>query len=324
MVHSVRVTVSRGPVIESEHTVHAVVSDADGPVTVHGDPDRPVIARSAIKSIQAVPLLRTGAAEAFDCSDEEIALACSSHSGEPAHVEAVAAWLERLDLGPEALECGPDLPIDADARAAVHRAGGGPEALFNCCSGKHAGFLTVARHLGFDPAGYIRPDHPVQRLVTEAIESFTGHSVAGQTPGRDGCAIPTFAIPIRRLARGMARLVRPDGLDAETTAAAERLVAAPQGRQFWVAGTGRHEVHLGELVAEPLVVKAGAEGVFMAAVPSLGVGVALKVADGASRAAEVGISAVLADLGLVDPGAVSAPVKNKSGTVVGAVEAVRP
>ncbi|MEM7273243.1 MAG: asparaginase [Actinomycetota bacterium] len=315
-----RILVTRGPVVESEHRVDAVVVGRDGTILADGDPQRAVIPRSAIKFVQAVPLLRSGAADRFDVTEEEVVLACSSHSGEPAHVAAVAAWLDRLGFGPADLACGPDLPMSAAAAAELHRIGEGPAVLYNCCSGKHAGFLTVIRHLALDPAGYVEPEHPLQRLVTEAIEEFTGHRLADQTPGRDGCAIPTFAVPLVGLAGAMQRLVDPVGLDPATASAAARLVAAPQGRQFWIAGTGRHEVTLGDAIAEPLVVKTGAEGVFVAGLPDRGLGIAVKVADGATRAAEVAISAVLARLGILDQGAVSRAVTNTSGDVVGRIE----
>ena len=311
---------TRGPVEESEHRVHGVISDLSGPVAVWGEQDRPVIPRSAIKFIQAIPLVRTGAAERYAVSDIELALACSSHSGEAAHVDAVRSWLQRIGLDESALECGPDMPI----AGAGDRVGLTPEAIYNCCSGKHAGFLTVAKHLGIDHRGYIEPDHPIQQLVTEAIQDLTGQDLSGQTPGRDGCAIPTFSIPLADLARSMAQLTRPDTLsqplvDKATDVAAERLIVAPNGRQFWISGTGRHEVFLGDTIAEPIMVKAGAEGVYMAALPERGLGFACKAEDGASRAAEVAISAMLSWIGALEADKVAKDVTNKSADVVGRI-----
>lgn len=315
-----RIVVTRGPVEESEHQVHGVISDLTGPVAVWGDQDRSVIPRSAIKFIQAMPLLRTGAAAHYDVSEIELALACSSHSGESAHVDAVRAWLSRIGLDETALECGPDMPI----AGAGDRPNLTPEPIYNCCSGKHAGFLTVAQHLGIDHRGYIEPDHPIQQLVTEAIQDLTGRDLSGQIPGRDGCAIPTFAIPLTDLARSMARLTRPDALAPElvergTDIAATRLMDAPNGRQFWISGTGRHEVFLGEAITEPLMVKAGAEGVYMAALPERGIGFACKAEDGASRAAEVAISAMLSWAGALPAERVAKDVTNKSDDTVGAI-----
>ncbi|MEM7324717.1 MAG: asparaginase [Actinomycetota bacterium] len=313
-----RIVVTRGPVAESEHRVHGVIADVNGPRAVWGDRTRAVIPRSAIKFIQAVPLVRTGAAKRFNVTDIELALACSSHSGEAAHVDAVRAWLARIGLDESALECGPDDPIAGPG----DRVGLSPEPIYNCCSGKHTGFLTVARHLGMDHRGYIEPDHPVQKLVTEAIEDVTGVDLSNQTPGRDGCAIPTFAIPLIDLATAMARLTGPERLSPElrasgTDEAARRLIEAPNGRQFWISGTGRHEVFLGDAVAEPLMVKAGAEGVFMAALPERGIGLACKAEDGGQRAAQAGISAMLAWVGALAEDRVAAAVHNKSDDLVG-------
>ncbi len=314
------VELSRGPWVESVHRVDAVVAGPNGRSTAWGDHDRPVIARSALKFVQALPLLRTGAADRYEVSDRELVLACSSHSGEPPHVEAVRSWLHRLGLDEGALDCGEDVPLGAEAAIEHHRHGRGPSPLLNCCSGKHAGFLTVARHLGVDPAGYIEPDHPVQLLVTEAVEQLTGQSLRGHEPGRDGCGIPAFAVPLVALADAMRKLVTPgqlSAIDEATRPAGARLIDAVVGQEFWISGTGRHEVTLGRQVTEPLLVKTGAEGVFMAALPARGIGMALKVADGAGRAAEVAISALLAELGVLGPEAVERAIHNKAGTEVG-------
>lgn len=319
-----KIAVTRGEAVESTHVVDAVVADLDGPVAVWGRPDRLVIARSALKFVQVLPLLRTGAAHRFGVTDIELALACSSHSGEPAHVDAVRAWLHRIGLDEDALACGPDVPLGSQALIEHHRAHREPAAVLNCCSGKHVGFLTVARHLRLDHRGYIEPDHPVQRLVTAAVAEMTGQDLAGQRPGRDGCGIPTHAIAVASLAGAMARLVSPRALDRETERAARRLIEVPAGRQFWISGTGRHEVALGEAIDEPLLVKTGAEGVFLAGLPERGLGLALKVADGASRASEVAVSALLAHLGALSPDLVERPVLNKAGVEIGAITVADP
>ena len=319
-----QIEVSRGPVVESVHHVDAVVVGTDGPRLVWGDGTRPTVPRSAVKFLQAIPLLRTGAADRFGVDDDELALACSSHSAEPAHVAAARAWLARIDLDERALACGPDLPIDESARIAHVRSGGVPEPVFNCCSGKHAGFLAVCRHLGFDHDGYVEPDHPVQRLVGEAVAEFCRFDVADQEPGRDGCGIPTWAIPLDHLAGAMARLVTPAGLTGSTAAAAARLVAAIPSRAWWVSGTGRHEVEVTALADEPVLIKAGAEGVFLAGLPRRGLGMAVKAVDGSSRAAELGVSTVLAHLGVVPVDATRRPVCNKAGAVVGTMAARGP
>ncbi len=320
-----RVELTRGDVVESVHHVDVVIADRSGSAVVWGDADRAVIPRSSIKFVQALPLLATGAADRFDLTDVELALACSSHSGEAAHVDAVRSWLDRIGCAEADLECGPSVPIGDQAAIDHHRAAATASPILNCCSGKHAGFLTTARHLGVDTAGYIEPDHPVQQLVTRAIEELTGYRLGSQRPGRDGCGIPTYAIPLSGLAGSMSRLVTGEGLVPDFAHPARRLTAVPQGRQFWISGTGRHEVLLGEAIDEPLVAKIGAEGVFMVGLPDRGLGIALKVADGAPRACEAAVSATLAWLGVLDEEAVDSALRpglvedlrNKAGAVTG-------
>lgn len=317
------VTVTRDPVVESRHRVDAVIAGPEGVVTSWGQADRPTLARSGLKLVQALPLVRTGAADRFGLSPEELTLACSSHNGEPAHIERVTAWLKRIGLDESALECGPALPRPESALVEHLQAGGQSTRVAHNCSGKHTGFLTVARHLGVDPGGYVEPDHPVQVLVTEALSELCQVDVSDQQPGRDGCGIPTWAVPLAALAGAMARLVQPTGarpaLAPETVTAAGRLVEAVAPRAWWLSGTGRHEVEVADQATEPVVLKAGAEGVFMGALPGQGLGIAVKAADGAARAAEVGISAVLAHLGALPSSAVDQVVHNSQGLAVGSI-----
>ncbi len=311
-----RVQVSRDSA-ESEHLVDVCVSSVSEAVSSWGESDRAVIPRSSIKPIQVLPLVRTGAADAFDVSTTELTLGAASHSGEVAHVEAVDAWLARIELDRSALECGADRPISVDEADRLLRAGDSFEAIHNCCSGKHAGFLTIARHLGVDPAGYIDREHPVQQLVTDAIAEFTGVDVHSLSSGVDGCGIPTFAIPLDALALSMARLVSFDD------PATQRVTSALSANPFWISGTDRCEVRLVDQATEPLVIKAGAEGVYMAGLPDRGLGIALKARDGASRAAEAAVAAVLAELGVVPESASASTITNKAGTVVGAMKVQR-
>ncbi len=304
-------------VVESVHLVDAVVATTDGPTQVWGDVDAPIIPRSAIKPIQVIPLVRTGAAAAYGVSDVEVSLGAASHSGEPDHIVAVGQWLERIGCSTDDLECGPDRPISVPAADALLSQGEPFGQIHNCCSGKHAGFLTTARHLGFDTAGYIDREHPVQQLVTEAIEEFTGASLSDATNGADGCGIPTFTFPAQQLAHAMARLVTPTAMDAETAAAAERVVASMSENIWWMSGTGRAEHDLGQQASERIVLKGGAEGVFMAALPDRGLGIALKARDGAHRAVDSAMAFVLAHLGVVPEAATRAQITNKAGRVVG-------
>lgn len=317
---SFTIEVVRGGVVESSHVIHAVVADRQGRLEAWGDRHRPTIARSSIKAVQALPLVTTGAADAFAVTVEELALACASHSAEPEHVVAVEAWLTRLGLSEADLECGDDVPLGTGAKRAFVRAQGEPHALLNCCSGKHAGFLAVHRHLGEPLAGYIDRNAAIQRLVTEATEICTGYDLSNQRPGVDGCGIPVFAVPLQNLALAMARLVDPVDLPDAYAAAAPRVVEAAQ-RSFWVSGTGRTEHQVEEQATEPVVLKAGAEGVFMGAFPERGLGIALKAADGSSRGSHAAIRAVLRHFGVLpvleDPR--GEPLHNKAGTRSGEV-----
>lgn len=310
--------------LESAHLVDVVVRTREDLLSYWGEPTREVLARSSLKPIQVLPLLTSGAADAFDVTDTEIALAAASHSSEDPQVEAVAAWLARIGLGADALECGPGRPLSLRQSDLLIARGTTLQPIHNCCSGKHAGFLTIARHLDVDPRGYSDRDHPVQRLVTAAIEEWSGVTIHDQASGVDGCGIPTFALPLDALAGSMARLVDPVDLDKPLREAAARVVDSLSKNPYWVSGTDRREVELTEGASEPLVIKTGAEGVFMAALPERGIGIALKVRDGAVRAADLAIAAVLESLGVIPSGHAGAPVTNAAGTVVGTMQAHLP
>ncbi len=325
----VLVEVSRGDMVESHHRGAAAVVSADGRLAAAwGDVERPVYARSAIKPLQALPLIETGAAEHFRLGDAEIALACASHGGEAAHIERVAAWLERIGLDVEHLECGPHLPFDESAAATLLRSGRRASALHNNCSGKHAGFLTTAVHLGEQNRGYIRPEHPVQRRLRQLLEELSGVDLAHAPTGVDGCGMPVIAMSLRATATAMARLAAPDVLSAARAAAARRIVAAMTAAPFMVAGSGHFCTRVMAQAGAAVVVKTGAEGVFTAALPRQGVGVALKIEDGAGRAATVAIGAILRHLGALtetDCRALSEvlepPVLNRAGEPVGRMRA---
>jgi L-asparaginase II len=294
----VLVVTTRGEMVESRHTGAAAVVDAAGHVVrAWGDVDAPVFARSAIKPLQALPLVETGAADRFGLGHVEIALACASHRGEAFHVETVRRWLERVDLGPQDLECGAHAPGNAAAVAALIRAGEPPSALHNNCSGKHSGFLTTARHLGEPTRGYIAPDHPVQRRVRTVLEEMSGLDLARAPSGTDGCGIPVIGISLRGMARAMARLADPKGFSADRAAAGKRILDAMAESPLMVSGTGTFNTLVMTAAGDTVRLKTGAEGVYCAVLPGLGYGVALKIDDGASRASEVAVGAILDGLG---------------------------
>lgn len=297
MTDSVLVEVLRGDVVESVHRGCVAVVDADGGTALEiGDIERPVFPRSAVKAIQALPLVETGAADAYGFKDKELALACASHSGEAAHVELAGAMLATAGLDVDALECGAHWPSQQEATVKLARSGGSPTALHNNCSGKHSGFLCACCHSGLDYHGYVKADHDCQKMVCEALEGVTGARHGADNRGIDGCSIPTYAVPLKNIAHGFARMATGIGLAPERAKAARRLMEACMAEPFYVAGSGRADTKLMESAPGRIFVKIGAEGVFCAALPELGLGIALKCDDGAGRAAEVMVAAVLAKL----------------------------
>jgi len=297
MSNPVLVEVTRGPRVESRHRGAIAVVEADGSrVAAIGDVDEAVFPRSAVKAIQALPLVESGAAEAYGFGAAELALACASHAGEPRHVETASAMLAAAGRTAADLECGTHMPTSSVAERALIRAGHPAGPLHNNCSGKHAGFICTACHLGLDPRGYVLPDHPVQRDVTAALADLTATPLGAENRGVDGCSIPTYAIPLDRLARAFARMATGEGLAPLRAAAAKRLLAACMAEPFMVAGTGRFCSDVMPLFPGRLFVKTGAEGVYCAAVPELGLGVAIKADDGGTRAAETAMAATIAAL----------------------------
>lgn len=300
-MNPVLVELWRGSAVESRHAGALAVLDADGaPVLSVGDVDRPVFPRSAVKALQALPLVASGAAERLGLGDDELALACASHNGEPAHVHTAAAMLAKAGLDEHALECGTHWPMLETAGRALAARGALPGPLHNNCSGKHAGFVCLActMNAGADAReftrGYVKPEHPVMREVAAALQAATGCDLARAPRGVDGCSIPTHAIPLRALALGFARFGSGTGLGDAHARAARRLRGAVARAPFMVAGSRRWDTHVMQRLGERVFCKVGAEGVYCAALPERGLGVALKIDDGTSaRAAEVAMAATL-------------------------------
>lgn len=297
MENPVLAEVTRGAVVESRHRGAAIVVDADGGVVLAlGDVARPVFPRSAVKAIQALPLFESGAADRYGLTDPEISLAVASHSGEPAHAETALGMLRKAGREAGCLECGAHWPVNEAAARALSRAGQEPSALNNNCSGKHAGFVCLACELDEDPAGYVKPGHAVQQAVRAALEEVTGAAHSAEAMGIDGCSIPTYAVPLKALALGFARLGSGHGLGPQRAEAARRIRQAVAAHPFMVAGTGRFDTRAMELLRERIFIKTGAEGVYCGAIPELGYGIALKCDDGAGRASEVAMAALIARL----------------------------
>ena len=220
------VRVWRGDWVESQHRGAWALVDTSGRIIdAAGDVQARVFARSSLKSLQALPLLESGAAQRFGLSEVDVALALSSHNGEACHTEPVAALLARLGLSVEALRCGPQPPSDPTARKELERRGAKPSALHNNCSGKHAGFLCLACHLGAAPEEYLNPESPVQVAVRAAVEEMTGVLPGELSTAIDGCSAPTFRMPLVRLATAIARVANPENLPAVRRAACERMLA---------------------------------------------------------------------------------------------------
>lgn len=282
--------VTRGGIVESRHRgAYAVVDHGGHVVAAEGGIAAAVYPRSAIKAFQCLPVLESGAADRFGFTEEEIALCCSSHNGEAEHVRVARAMLAKAGNGEDLYECGAHWPFHEDTRFHLIRQGEACGPVHNNCSGKHAGMLALARQIGVDPQGYTRPDHPVQRLIAERIGALCDVDLAHQPVGIDGCSVPTWAIPLKNLALGFARFAAADD------AACQRIIAAVRAHPFMVAGSGDFDTLLMEALPR-VFVKTGAEGVYCACIPHAGLGVALKIDDGASRAAEVAIASVLSGL----------------------------
>lgn len=326
MDNPVLVEVLRGNTVESRHRGAIAVSDAAGKlVLAAGDVERPSFARSAVKPIQALPLLATGAADRFRLGPKEIALACASHHGEKAHTEVVGAWLARIGLSDRDLECGAHLPYDTPTAHALLRAGKAPCPLHSNCSGKHSGFLTTAAHMGEQTRGYIGYEHSVQRRVTNALSEMCLVDARSAPWGTDGCGIPTIALPLAAIARGMARMADTSALPPERAEAARRIGEAMATEPLMVDGTGGFATEVMKAIGREVRVKPGAEGFFCAMLPRLGLGVALKIDDGAGRASEVAMAAVLERLGINMSGLerYARPVlKNVAGREVGMIRPV--
>jgi L-asparaginase II len=320
MANPVLVELTRGDLVESVHRGAIAIADRNGLRLAIGDVELPTYPRSSLKPIQALPLLESGAAEAFGLGDDAIALACASHSGEPMHTERVGAWLSRIELSESDLACGAHAPRYDPVWQTMIKEGEKPTRLYNNCSGKHTGFLTVARHWDIATKGYEHIDHPVQQAVAAALRDLTG--LRDLAWGVDGCAAPNFALPLSAFARAFAQFADPKGLSAERRHATTRIVHAMMAHPELVSGTGRSCAILMRAAKGKAAVKAGAEGYYAGIVPGRGLGIALKIDDGTGRASETAIAFVLEALGLLGNDAAACtqahgPLLNTRGEKVG-------
>lgn len=295
MENPVTVEVTRGQLVESRHRGLAIVVDAAGRIIFSaGDVDAAVFPRSACKAMQALPLVESGAADAYGFGNRELALACASHSGEPDHVATAAAMLKAAGWDESVLECGAHWSSHQSVLIDQARTLDKPTALHNNCSGKHSGFVCTCSHTGEDPRGYAGFDHPLQQAIRAIMSDLTGAVLSRDNCGTDGCSIPTYAVPLSGLARGFGKLATGSGLEPVRASAARRLINACMAEPFYVAGTRRFCTKLMQVAPGKIFAKTGAEGVFCALLPEKGLSFAVKCEDGATRAAEAMIAALLA------------------------------
>ncbi|UTV98971.1 asparaginase [Marinomonas rhizomae] len=296
---SLSVHVTRGGIVESEHSIKAVIVSSTGTIVESwGDVDALVYPRSAIKAMQALAFIEMGGAERFGFSNDEISICCASHNGEPEHVATVQSMLDKLASSEADFECGCHWPMRAEAGYVLAGEGKEPNQLHNNCSGKHAGMLGLAKLLGVSSEGYIGIDHPVQQKIAGTMADMCEYDYSTAPWSPDGCSAPTWAMPLTNLALAFAKFASPDSLSTERQKACKTLYDAVVEYPFMVAGTARYCTDMMRILQKRVFLKVGAEGVYVAAIPELKLAIALKCEDGAVRAAESVMTALLDHVGI--------------------------
>jgi len=317
------VQMTRGEMVENFFRGSYIISDPQGNIIDSvGDVDRLIYPRSALKPIQVIGLLESGAAEVFHVSSSEIALACASHNGEDRHVHIVTEWLNRLGFNSDDLECGIHASMDKNTMLAMVREGRKLTPVYNACSGKHVAFITLCLHLNVPIKNYTHLDHPVQRYVNRLIAEVIEIDILRAPKGIDGCQVPVIGMPLKNLAKGMAKLTQPDLLRPELGNASQRMITALQTHPELIAGTGRFCSFVTQESGGKIIAKMGADGVFSVMLPDQKWGIALKVDDGNLRVAEVMLMGILFKHNLLSQTDVwkkwaQPPVKTWNGQVVG-------
>ena len=329
MPNQLFVEVMRNNVVESRHFGSAIVCDYRGNVLHHwGDIKKLVFPRSSLKPLLAIDLVKSGASEQYALSDAEITLACASHQGEPMHQELVSAWLARLGLTEEHLACGADLPDDIESAHKLLTSGQQGCRVHHNCSGKHAGFLTTALHLKMPLDGFHLVDHPLQELSLEGLSELAQINVGAYPMGIDGCGFPAPTMPLLNLGIAVARFAKPSELSVDRAQAILRIQQAIIREPLYAAGHGTVVSELNQITKGKVLAKTGAEGVLTAALPELGLGIALKISDGNARARSSALLAILDHLGSLTDAekrqlkAHTAPeIVNSRGLIVGEIRA---
>jgi len=299
--NTLTVNVSRGGIVESQHKIKAVIVASDGDVMESwGDVETPVYPRSAIKAMQVLAFIEQGGAEKFNFTEEEIAICCASHNGEKEHVDTVQHMLDKLGFTSDDFECGCHWPMRVEASYELAGEGETPTALHNNCSGKHAGMLGLAKLLDISPQGYIGIDHDVQKHIATTMADMCEYDYTNAPWSPDGCSAPTWAMPLTNLALAFAKFAEPSvaNLSPARQAACKTLFNAVIKHPFMVAGTQRYCTDMMTILGNKVFLKLGAEGVYIAAIPELKLAIALKCEDGAIRAAESVMTALLDYVGI--------------------------
>lgn len=332
------VEVSRGPMVESRHRGHLVAVDSfDKTIAALGSPDVVTYLRSSGKAFQALPVVASGAADAFGFTEQEVAIACGSHNGESIHVATVQSMLGKIGLDESALKCGAHEPYSVDVAREMIQRGEAPTPILNNCSGKHAAMLALAKHIGAPTETYDLLESPVQQAILQTVAEFSEVPITNIAIGIDGCGVPVFGISVRAMALMYARLVNPSAAMAdEIRGACKRIVQAMINFPVMIGGTkDRLDTELIRAGNGRLISKIGAEGVYTVGVlPSAewpnGLGVALKIEDGDDRRARPpAVIDALRQLGVLYPDNLKSLAKysptiitNRRGDVVGETRAV--
>jgi L-asparaginase II len=321
------VVVTRGAIVESRHRVHAAVIGADGSLLAAArEPALVAHWRSCAKPFQAMPLLESGGFDRIGWGDDELALACASHGGEPEHVDIASAMLASIAMEEGDLVCGPHDPLSTRGQRILRETGARPTRLHNNCSGKHAGMLAYAYSEEIPAFGYEREDHPVQRACLARVAAWTGLDASRIVQAVDGCGVVVYAIPLDAMARAYARFAWAAHRSEEIPA---RIVHAMQTRPFLVGGTDRFDSALIEATEGRVIAKIGAEGMHSVAIVDEGIGIAVKVEDGAQRAQFPAVISLLQRLGALPTRLpqrladfLQRSLRNTRGEVVGEVRPV--
>ncbi len=310
------VRLTRGGHEESVHTGNLVLIEQGRPTLVCGDPGRVVFYRSASKPLQALELVRSGAADAFGLSEAELAIAAGSHSAEPRHLDAVRSMLKAGGIPETCLRCGGHRSVNAKVAFAQTRDGVALTSLHSNCSGKHAGMLLTAKHKGAPLETYTELTHPVQLAIASHVVMFGGVPREKVLAGVDGCGAPALAVPMEAMARSIANVASPDGLPLDLAAAARRVARAMIAHPEMVAGEDRFDTDLMLAARGRVIAKAGAEGVFVVGAAERRLGLAVKADDGADRGYRLVVLEVLRRRGLLDDDAFGALAKKHAPPII--------